>query len=141
MSTKAFLLTGLLILMNVFAPSAFAEKPLQGSEFLFRSLAETFPEFMQQGKGVQEITLLSLECYSLNEIVAGAHVLKTRCHAIAPEFKHSEVDAGPLFLTMINLRLKVHNYSSPGITYVNVRDLKCIKNAKEARCTVREAWN
>ena len=137
-----------LLAVLLFVPSVHAltilpiPKALEGSDFLYRSVSETFPEFVQEKDGVSNIDLQSLDCYSANEIVDGAHVLKTRCKAIDQNFKISEDHAPALFLTLINLRLRVHNYSSPGITYLNLRNLKCTRSGNEkATCYAQVAYN
>lgn len=104
-----------------------SEKKLEGSHFIFEALAETFPEFVvDSGDFSKEIKIPQLSCFSANEVVAGQSATTTVCEAINGDFKKLRKPATNLFLVLLNQRMSIHNYSSPGITYIALKDVNCV---------------
>ncbi|MFS4457914.1 hypothetical protein [Bdellovibrio sp. HCB2-146] len=139
--TKAFLSFVILSFsVVVFATPAKSEKKLEGSRFVFEALAETFPEFVEDvGDSTKEIKIPQLSCFSANEIVENQATTNTVCEAINNDFKKIRKSATNLFLVLLNQRMTIHNYSSPGITYIELRDVDCkMQHSSKYECTVRQ---
>lgn len=111
---------------TAFAAPAKSEKKLEGSRYVFDALEETFPEFVEDIGGFsKEITIPQLSCFSANEVIADRSVTTTVCEAINSDFKKLRKPATNLFLVLLNQRMAIHNYSSPGITYIELKDVDC----------------
>ena len=129
------------LLVPFFAPqSALAAQAsnawkFDGSQFVYEALAQTFPEFVHAT--AKEIHLQALDCFSANEVKGTQLIARTECNGIDADFRHIRKSAPNLFLVLLNQRAAIHNYSSPGITYINLRDIVCKKVGTTYQCSAQ----
>lgn len=139
------LFASFIVLMSatvVSAAPAKLESKFQNGRYVFDTLAETFPDLVEiAADGSKRISIPQLGCSSLNEVVAGVVTTKTDCEAIDSAFKIHRKPATDLFLVLLNQRVAIHSYSSPGVTYIILKDLNCsLGNTSGARpqCSARQ---
>ena len=142
MKNVAFFVTFIISFLSLSTASARQSTPawkFDGRSFVYEAIAQTFPEYLEGSK--REINLPQLECFSVNEKVGAEISTRSECAGISSDFKNLRRSAPGLFLVLLNQRAAVHNYSSPGITYISLRDVVCKKAGSTYECTARSISN
>lgn len=125
---KSAFLASTILLSAILPQGAFAKsKELPAPEWIYQTLTETFPEFVEHIGGFSyEIDLSRLTCSSSNSLgAAGATVVVTECMAVHRDGKTITRSAAPLFLSLLNGRAPLDRKSEAGTSYIELKSLNC----------------